>query len=118
MAWLEQDGAPLPMIAPVAMQMGIHAARAIMSREKGEAPPMFRYYDKGSMATIGKSSAVAVTHGMKLKGYAAWIAWLVLHLYYLIGFRNRVVVMLNWIWYYWFHERQVRLITEREGPPQ
>lgn len=115
MAWLEQDGAPLPMIAPVAMQMGIHAARAIRNRERGEAAAPFRYYDKGSMATIGKSSAVAVTHGMKLKGYPAWIAWLLLHLYYLIGFRNRVVVMLNWIWYYWFHERQVRLITEQEA---
>jgi NADH dehydrogenase len=113
MAWLEQDGAPLPMVAPVAMQMGIHAGRAVISREKGQPVPPFRYSDKGSMATIGKSSAVAMTHGLKLKGYPAWIAWLLLHLYYLIGFRNRVVVMLNWIWYYWFHERQVRLITDQ-----
>ena len=113
MAWLEQDGTPLPMVAPVAMQMGIHAGRAVISREKGQPVPPFRYSDKGSMATIGKSSAVAMTHGLKLKGYPAWIAWLLLHLYYLIGFRNRVVVMLNWIWYYWFHERQVRLITDQ-----
>jgi len=118
MAYLEQDGAPLPMIAPVAMQMGIHAGKAIKCREQGQPAPLFRYFDKGSMATIGKSAAVAVTQGMKLKGYPAWIAWLLLHLYYLIGFRNRVVVMLNWIWYYWFHERQVRLITEQESMRQ
>ncbi|ANA39463.1 NAD(P)/FAD-dependent oxidoreductase [Geobacter anodireducens] len=116
MAWLEQDGAPLPMVAPVAMQMGIHAGKSILAREQGAPAPPFRYHDKGSMATIGRSAAVASAFGMNLRGYAAWIAWLLLHLYYLIGFRNRIVVMLNWIWYYWFHERQVRLITERETP--
>ncbi|GAM09907.1 putative NADH dehydrogenase [Geobacter sp. OR-1] len=115
MAWLEQDGVPLPMVAPVAMQMGTYAGKAIKLREQNLPVPPFRYHDKGSMATIGKSAAVAMTHGMKLKGYPAWIAWLLLHLYYLIGFRNRVVVMLNWIWYYWFHERQVRLITDQDG---
>lgn len=114
MAFLEQDGAPLPMVAPVAMQMGIYAGRAILARERGETLPPFRYLDKGSMATIGRSAAVASAFGMKFRGYAAWVIWLLLHLYYLIGFRNRIVVMLNWIWYYWFHERQVRLITERE----
>jgi len=118
MAWLEQDGAPLPMVAPVAMQMGIHAGKAIMAREQGAAATPFRYHDKGSMATIGRSAAVATTHGLKLRGYPAWLAWLLLHLYYLIGFRNRVVVMLNWVWYYWFHERQVRLITDCRGPDQ
>lgn len=114
MAWLQQDGAALPMIAPVAMQMGIHAAKTILAREWGRAVHPFRYNDKGSMATIGRSAAVASTHGMNLKGYPAWLAWLLLHLYYLIGFRNRILVLLNWSWYYWFHERQVRLITERE----
>ena len=112
MAYFEQDGAPLPMVAPVAMQMGIHAGKAILAREQGLPSEPFRYHDKGSMATIGRSAAVATTHGLNLRGYPAWLAWLLLHLYYLIGFRNRVVVMLNWIWYYWFHERQVRLITE------
>ena len=114
MAYLEQDGAPLPMVAPVAMQMGICAGRSILARERGESAPPFRYRDKGSMATIGRSAAVASAFGMKFRGYLAWLVWLLLHLYYLIGFRNRIVVMLNWIWYYWFHERQVRLITERE----
>ena len=63
------------------------------------------------MATIGRSSAVATTHGFKLSGYVAWLVWLVLHLYYLIGFRNRLLVLMNWSFYYFFHERQVRLIT-------
>lgn len=113
MAWLEQDGEALPMVAPVAMQMGTYAGGAIVAREKGETPQPFRYRDRGSMATIGRSAAVACAFGMKFRGYSAWVVWLLLHLYYLIGFRNRIVVMLNWIWYYWSHERQVRLITER-----
>ena len=115
MAWLEQDGAPLPMTAPVAMQMGIYAGKAILAREQGVTLPPFRFRDKGSMATIGKSAAVASAFGLQFSGYLAWLVWLVLHLYYLIGFRNRIVVMLNWSWYYWFHERQVRLITEADG---
>lgn len=114
MAYLEQDGVALPMVAPVAMQMGIHAAKTILAREWGRPVHRFRYRDKGSMATIGRSSAVATTHGMSLSGYPAWLAWLLLHLYYLIGFRNRILVLMNWAWYYWFHERQVRLITEHE----
>jgi len=113
MAWLEQDGVVLPMIAPVAMQMGICAAKNILAREQGATPAAFRYHDKGSMATIGRNAAVASAFGLHLRGYLAWLAWLLLHLYYLIGFRNRIVVMLNWVWYYWFHERQVRLITRR-----
>lgn len=115
-AWFEQKGSPLPMVAPVAMQMGRYAGKCILSRIWERPIPPFTYRDKGSMATIGKSAAVATTHGISLSGYPAWIAWLLLHLYYLIGFRNRVVVMLNWIWYYWFHERQVRLITDSTNP--
>ncbi len=114
MAYLEQDGSALPMTAPVAMQMGIHAGRVIIAREAGKTLPPFRYIDKGSMATIGRNAAVASAFGMNFRGYSAWLVWLLLHLYYLIGFRNRIVVMLNWVWYYWFHERQVRLITRRE----
>jgi NADH dehydrogenase len=114
MAFLKQEGAPLPMVAPVAMQMGIYAACTILAREWGRPVHPFRYRDKGSMATIGRSAAVAHTHGLSLKGYPAWLAWLLLHLYYLIGFRNRILVLLNWGWYYWFHERQVRLITDNE----
>lgn len=115
MAYLEQDGAALPMTAPVAMQMGIYAGRAILAREAGTNLSPFRYRDKGSMATIGRNAAVASAFGLNFRGYLAWLVWLLLHLYYLIGFRNRIVVMLNWVWYYWFHERQVRLITKREN---
>lgn len=114
MALFEQDGKALPMVAPAAMQMGIHAAKSILGRECDRSVPPFRYHDKGSMATIGRSAAVATTQGLNLTGYPAWLAWLLLHLYYLIGFRNRTVVMLNWAYYYWFHERQVRLITDKE----
>jgi NADH dehydrogenase len=113
MACLTQEAAtaPLPMMAPVASQQGRYVARTIMDREQGRKPVPFRFVDKGSMATIGRSSAVATTHGLKLSGYLAWLAWLVLHLYYLIGFRNRLLVLMNWSFYYFFHERQVRLIT-------
>ncbi|GAC1468993.1 MAG: hypothetical protein PVSMB11_04700 [Desulfuromonadaceae bacterium] len=103
------------MTAPVAMQMGVHAGRVILVREAGTTMPPFRYRDKGSMATIGRNAAVASAFGMNFRGYLAWLVWLLLHLYYLIGFRNRIVVMLNWVLYYWFHERQVRLITRREA---
>jgi NADH dehydrogenase len=105
------DGKPLPMMAPVAIQQGAYVARMIRARELGQTLPPFRYFDKGSMATIGRSSAVAAAAGFSVRGYLAWVAWLLLHLYYLIGFRNRLVVMMNWTYAYWFQERQVRLIT-------
>jgi NADH dehydrogenase len=111
MACLTQGDGPLPMMAPVASQQGRYTARVIVARERGETVPPFRFVDKGAMATIGRSSAVAVTHGFKFYGYLAWLVWLVLHLYYLIGFRNRLLVLMNWSFYYFFHERQVRLIT-------
>jgi NADH dehydrogenase len=111
MACLIQGPGPLPMMAPVASQQGRYVAKAIDARELGTSTPPFHFVDKGSMATIGRSSAVATTHGFKLSGYLAWLAWLVLHLYYLIGFRNRLLVLMNWSYYYFFHERQVRLIT-------
>ena len=119
MACCEQDGAVLPMVAPVAMQMGSYAGKSILARQAGRELPPFRYRDKGSMATIGRSSAVASAFGLNLTGYFAWVAWLLLHLMYLVGFRNRILVIMNWAWYYLFHERQVRLITMQEsGPPQ
>jgi NADH dehydrogenase len=118
MACLFDEGVPLPMMAPVASQQGEYVAKVIMSREQGTSSfssfPPFHYYDKGAMATIGRSSAVAAAAGLKFKGYIAWLAWLLLHLYYLIGFRNRLVVMMNWTYAYWFQERQVRLITSKK----
>jgi len=114
MASCLENGVPLPMMAPVASQQGDYAARSILARERGSSMPPFSYVDKGSMATIGRSSAVAVAAGFKFRGYFAWLAWLLLHLYYLIGFRNRLVVMMNWTYAYLFHERQVRLITAKK----
>jgi NADH dehydrogenase len=112
---LEQDGKPLPMVAPVAMQGGQYAARAILAREKNQQIAPFRYWDKGSMAVIGRGTAVAMTGNLKLKGFLAWVAWLILHLYYLVGFRNRVMALLSWAHDYVFYDRQVRLIT-KPGP--
>jgi NADH dehydrogenase len=118
MACLIQGGGPLPMMAPVASQQGHYVGCTIIGRERGESFPPFSYVDKGAMATIGRSSAVAVTHGLRFSGYAAWLVWLVLHLYYLIGFRNRLLVLMNWSFYYFFHERQVRLITGDGSNPK
>ena len=109
-----KDGVPLPMMAPVASQQGDYVAGMIRARVQGRSLPPFHYKDKGSMATIGRSSAVAVAAGFTFRGYTAWLAWLLLHLYYLIGFRNRLVVMMNWTYAYWFQERQVRLITAKK----
>lgn len=114
MACTLTDGKPLPMMAPVAIQQGAYAARMIRAREQRLTLPPFQYFDKGSMATIGRSSAVATAAGFSVRGYIAWVAWLLLHLYYLIGFRNRLVVMMNWTYAYWFQERQVRLITSKK----
>jgi NADH dehydrogenase len=114
LAYLEQDGAPLPMVAPVAMQQGEYVGRAITAHNLGREIPPFRYRDKGTMATIGRNAAVATVAGHSFSGFFAWLVWLGLHLFYLIGFRNRLLVLLNWAWYYLLYERQVRLIT-REG---
>ncbi|HIJ86733.1 MAG TPA: NAD(P)/FAD-dependent oxidoreductase [Desulfuromonadales bacterium] len=114
MACCLENGSPLPMMAPVASQQGDYAAKMILAREQGKILPPFHYFDKGSMATIGRSSAVAAAAGFTFRGYVAWLAWLLLHLYYLIGFRNRLVVMMNWTYAYWFQERQVRLITSKK----
>jgi NADH dehydrogenase len=111
MAYLEQDGAPLPMLAPVAMQEGEHAAKVIVSRERGQNVAPFRYWDKGFMAVIGRNAAVAVAKSFKLRGFIAWVAWLGLHLFFLIGFRNRLMTLLNWAYDYVFYNRRVRLIT-------
>lgn len=108
---LEHGGQPLPMVAPVAIQGGKYSARAILAREKNQTIPPFKYFDKGSMAVIGRSSAIAEARGLKMKGFIAWIAWLLLHVYFLIGFRNRAMTVLSWAHDYIFYDRQVRLIT-------
>ena len=110
--------APLPGISPVAIQQGRAAARNIL-RAKGDQPPEpFRYFDKGFMATIGKARAVAQLGRLRLSGLLAWVAWVVVHLWYLVGFRNRLTVFLNWIWAYIVSSHTARIITGRAPPPK
>ncbi len=101
---------PLPGLAPVAMQQGRHVARAIRARLDGGPTPQFHYRDKGNLATIGRSSAVADVKGVHLSGLVAWIAWLTIHLFYLIGFQNRLLVLLRWFVSFVTRGRGARLI--------
>ncbi len=111
MAYLEQEGQALPMLAPVAMQQGEYAARAILAHEAGRSIGPFRYHSRGQMAIIGRNAAVAHAYGVRLKGFLAWLTWLALHLYYLIGFRNRLVALVNWAYSYLLLDPKLRLIT-------
>ena len=108
---------PLPGIAPVAMQQGRHAARVIRSRLRGENAPAFRYRDKGNLATIGRGKAVVDLKGLQLSGHAAWLTWLFVHLFYLIGVRNRIVVFLHWTYSFVTRGRGARLITAQALTP-
>jgi NADH dehydrogenase len=110
-AYLEADGQPLPMVAPVAIQMADVVARNIARAIRGEPPEAFRYRDPGTLATIGRNAAVAHIFGLQWTGFPAWVMWLVVHIIQLIGFRNKLFVLLNWAWDYFFYERAVRLIT-------
>ncbi|HTD90741.1 MAG TPA: NAD(P)/FAD-dependent oxidoreductase [Burkholderiales bacterium] len=101
----------VPGIAPAAKQMGRHAASNILSRLKGGQPQPFVYRDYGTLATIGRNAAVAVFGKLKLSGYLPWLLWIVAHIWFLIGFRNRLVVMIDWAWAYWTFERQARIVT-------
>ncbi|MCO5165809.1 MAG: NAD(P)/FAD-dependent oxidoreductase [Planctomycetes bacterium] len=111
MAALEQDGKPVPGVAPAAMQMGRHAATNVRRALRGLAPLPFRYKDKGSMATIGRAAGVADLGRLRLTGYLGWLAWLFVHLIFLIGFRSRLLVLFQWVWAYVTYERGARLIT-------
>jgi NADH dehydrogenase len=115
MAYVEQDGQALPMVAPVAMQEGRHAARVILEREAQRSGPPFLYRDRGTMAIIGRNAAVAQAFGVRLSGFAAWLAWLGLHLYYLVGFRNRLMALLNWAYAYVLRDPKLRLILGCDG---
>jgi NADH dehydrogenase len=116
-ASVSDDGGELPMLSPPAMQAGRYAARAIVAGVRGSpnAVKPFRYVDKGTMATIGRRAAVADLHGLKLKGTIGWLAWLLVHIYYLIGFRNRLVVLASWGWDYLRRDRPIRLILRSEA---
>jgi NADH dehydrogenase len=106
-----KDGKQLPGVAQVAMQQGRAAAKNIVRRVAAEPTEPFRYKDLGNMATIGRNRAVADIHGIRLHGFIAWVIWLTIHLVNLIGFRNRFVVMTQWVWSYFTFYRRVRLIT-------
>lgn len=112
MASLKQEnGEPVPGVSPAAMQMGTATAKNILADIEGSERKNFRYVDKGTMATIGRSKAIAEVFGLKLKGFIAWVFWLFLHVFFLIGFRNRIIVMTEWFWAYLTRERSARLIT-------
>jgi len=113
MAYLEDGaGQPIPQVAPAAIQQGAHAARNILRAVAGEPQEPFRYKHLGTMVTIGRNKGVAQVWGRSVRGFLAWIAWLVVHLVRLIGFRNRLFVLANWAWNYLFYERAVRLVLK------
>lgn len=110
-AFLHQTGKPLPGVAPAAIQQGRHAARNILRAASGEPSESFRYVDKGNLATIGKAAAVADFGFLRISGVVAWLLWIVVHIFFLIGFRNRVIVLFEWAWAYFTSQRGARLIT-------
>jgi NADH:quinone reductase (non-electrogenic) len=119
-----EDGKPLPGVAQVAIQMGRHAAKNIVRAIERQPYRQFVYQDLGNMATIGRASAVADFGWLRLKGYLGWLAWAFVHILNLIGFRNRLVVMVQWAWSYFSYQRAIRLITNvpapdgvHDGPP-
>ena len=113
----DSEGRPLqlPGVAPVAMQQGRYAARAITTRLRGEEPPPFHYVDKGNLATIGRAKAVADIKGLQLSGFIAWITWLFVHLFYLIGLQNRILVFIRWTFSFVTRGRGARIIA---WPPE
>jgi len=106
--------AGVPGIAPAAKQMGRHAAANIVRSLKKEPTREFKYKDYGQLATIGRNAAVAMIGKLKLSGYPAWLMWLLAHIYFLINFRNRLAVMIDWAWSYWTYNRGARIIIK--GP--
>jgi NADH dehydrogenase len=108
---VQEDGRPVPGVAQGAMQMGRHVANMIRADLRGEARRPFRYRDKGNLATIGRAAAVAEIGRLHLTGLVAWLVWVFVHIAYLIGFRNRLLVMVQWAWAYLTYQRGIRLIT-------
>ena len=111
-----QTGRPLPGVAPVAMQEGQYVAKSIKQQLKGNTLPAFQYFDKGSLAVIGQHAAVVDLGFMKLTGFVAWLFWLLIHVYYLVEFDNKLVVMIQWVWNYFTRNRGARLITGKDLP--
>ncbi len=117
LAHCTQDGAPLPGVAPVAIQQGSYAARLVAARLAQRTLPPFHYFNKGNLATIGRAKAVADFGGLHLSGYFAWLTWIFVHLMYLVEFDNRVVVLFEWVYNYITRNRGARLITGERRPP-
>ena len=118
-AGAEQDGRELPMVSAPAIQAGRYVARAIRSDLRGgEAGPPFKYFDKGRMATIGRNAAVAqLRGGLELTGFVGWLVWLFVHVWYLVGFRNRLIALVSWAWYYLRSNRPIRIILQAPPDP-
>ncbi len=114
---LEQDGKPLPQVAPTAKQQGAWAARNILRRIRGKPQLPFRYRDKGNLVTIGRNHAVGEVKGLRFSGRLAWLTWLAVHIYYLTGLRNRFMVLSNWIYSYFTYDFAVRVIHHRPTFP-
>ncbi len=114
----QSNGKPVPGIAPAAKQMGAHAAGAIRARLRNAETKPFRYRDYGNLATIGRMAAVVDLGRVKFSGLIAWWFWLAAHIFFLIGFRNRVVVLLDWAWAYWSYQRSARIIVGRDDEPR
>jgi NADH dehydrogenase len=106
-----QQGQPLPGVAPVAMQQGEYVAKLIQQRLRGQTPPSFQYHDRGNMAIVGRAEAVADIKGWRFSGFLAWLAWLFIHLINLVEFENRLLVLIQWAWNYFSRNRSARLIT-------
>jgi NADH dehydrogenase len=115
LASVGQDGKRVPGVAPAAKQMGAFVARAIRDRMAGRVPAAFRYRDYGNLATVGRLAAVVDLRGLRISGALAWLFWLFAHIFFLIGFRNRLVVMIDWIWSYFSYQRNARIIIGREN---
>lgn len=116
LASIKEEGRVLPMVAQVAIQSGMAAAKNILRQMDGQSPQPFHYRDRGSMITIGRNSAGAAIGSATYTGLFAWILWLVIHLFNLIGFRNRIMVLINWAWDYLLYERAVRFVFPAENP--
>jgi NADH:ubiquinone reductase (H+-translocating) len=113
---------PVPGVSPGAKQMGRAAARNLLAREQGRPTTPFRYIDYGNLATIGRKAAVVdlavpVFGAIRFSGFFAWLFWLFAHIYFLIGFRNRLFVLIDWAWAYWTYERHARVVAQPAAGP-
>ena len=112
-----QTGHPLPGVAQPAIQEGHYVARAIVQRLRGEKPKPFRYFDKGNLAVIGRGKAIADLNWLRISGVPAWLIWVFIHLLYIVEFQNRLLIFLQWSWFYITFDRSARLITGKNPFP-